>query len=196
MCRPWPTARSRKLGATAGRLAMCRPWPTARSQRRTSRGRHAMCRPWPSRSVRLMSKVPVAAGRRGLEGVPAFARSGRVVDGAPAGSRKPGPADRPLSYTRMAFDLRPRRPAARLRPDANGRRPSAAAENQEAAARGRARLRWRSSAGKGPQGRAPAPAPKTKWWTERDLNPRPPACKAGILPLYYQPSAGRPVFGF
>ena len=23
-----------------------------------------------------------------------------------------------------------------------------------------------------------------KWWTERDLNPRPPACKAGILPVY------------
>ncbi len=28
---------------------------------------------------------------------------------------------------------------------------------------------------------------KTEVWTERDLNPRPPPCEGGDLPLIYQP---------
>jgi hypothetical protein len=28
---------------------------------------------------------------------------------------------------------------------------------------------------------------KKKRWTERDLNPRPPPCEGGDLPLIYQP---------
>jgi hypothetical protein len=30
-----------------------------------------------------------------------------------------------------------------------------------------------------------------KEWTERDLNPRPPPCEGGDLPLIYQPIFGK-----
>jgi hypothetical protein len=30
-----------------------------------------------------------------------------------------------------------------------------------------------------------------KGWTERDLNPRPPPCEGGDLPLIYQPLLGK-----
>jgi hypothetical protein len=32
-----------------------------------------------------------------------------------------------------------------------------------------------------------------KKWTERDLNPRPPPCEGGDLPLIYQPFDGKKV---
>jgi hypothetical protein len=34
-------------------------------------------------------------------------------------------------------------------------------------------------------------SPKKVRWTERDLNPRPPPCEGGDLPLIYQPLLGQ-----
>ena len=165
------------LGARAG------------AERRAAAGRETY-RSEPRRSLHVHGNARTARGCQLAEGVARAVslpfRGPRRRAGPPRGMhgtdrRRAAPPcpDRPPPIAEAARALPAAVPPAQCR----GRRGGRAGDGVQARAKAR-------RAARRPRRQ------RTKWWTERDLNPRPPACKAGILPLYYQPSAGRPVFGF
>lgn len=208
-----PTGPAPAAGAVPGKVGrpVRRRTPTLRDRARRD-GRPAedvmtVRRRAPPYSCRRIFATPrPTRGRAGSPRRPPY--PARALRDDPGGG-KPAAGRPRVTSGRAPLARQGRRPGRRRGPaaDRSGRKSGAATVRAEAggaspapacppARQGTARGAPRAA----PARRRRSPARgggKDKWWTEGDLNPRPPACKAGILPLYYQPAgdgAGRPDF--